>query len=326
MDGDVQQQYLAAEQAYGEGDFDQAEAIASALLRRLDSTTGSGVEQEACLAWRAFVALLLGHIYFHGLHQADKAEAHYQLVLASTPPDTLRDLAQQGVERCKALADQAASSDPPTGDSSTPVDGASIGRAATSTTAASNGPDNDPKVDSVPTLEHDLIRDPFLGTCCATTASSGTTAFSATTAAASTSAPTAQGSATPWLQNVTPLQNEENDMTSVADASALAVEPLVIAASDAEDDDGANDVDRLPLTAASGDGDGDGDGDTLRNNAKLEPDVEQEDVNAIAADEAPPPIDEQPMDELPPNQTPTAVEPLDLSLWLLRRTISFNKR
>ena len=111
-------------------------------------------------------------------------------------------------------------------------------------------------------------------------------------------------------------------MTSVADASAVTFEPLVIAASDAEDDHEANDVDRLPLTAASGDGDG----DTLRNNAKLEPDVEQEDVNAIAADEAPPPIDEQPMDELPPNQTPTAVEPLDLSPWLLRRTITFNKR
>ena len=329
MDGDVQQHYLAAEQAYGEGDFDQAEAIASALLRRLESTTGSGIEQEACLAWRAFVALLLGHIYFHGLHQADKAEAHYQLVLASTPPDTLRDLAQQGVERCGALADQAASSDPPTGDSSATVDGASIGRAAADTAPASHGP-GEARVESAPTLEHDLIRDPFLGTSCAATASNATTASSGTTA--STSAPTAQGSATPWLQNVTPLQNEENDMTSVADASALAVEPPVIASGDSEDDHEANDDSRLPLTAASGDGDGDG--DTLHNNARIDPDVEQNaaqdveraDVNAITADEAPPPIDEQPMDELPPNQTPTAVEPLDLSPWLLRRSITFNKR
>ena len=109
-------------------------------------------------------------------------------------------------------------------------------------------------------------------------------------------------------------------MTSVADASALAVEPPVIASGDLEDDHEANDVDRLPLTAASGDG------DTLHNNARVDPDVEQNGVNPIAADEAPPPIDEQPMDELPPNQTPTAVEPLDLSPWLLRRTISFNKR
>ena len=309
MDGDVQQHYLAAEQAYGEGDFDQAEAIASALLRRLDSTTGSGVEQEACLAWRAFVALLLGHIYFHGLHQAEKAEAHYQLVLASTPPDTLRDLAQQGVERCTALADQAASSVPPTGDSSATVDGASI-----STATASNAPGNDTRMESVPTLEHDLIRDPFLGT------------FSGTTAAASTSTPSAHGSATPWLQSVAPLQKEGNGMESVADASALAFEPPVMAAGDAEDDHGANDDDRLPLTASSSDGDG----DTLRNNARVDPDVAQKvelkDVNPIAADEAPPPIDEQPMDGLPSNQIPTAVEPLDLSPWLLRRTITFNKR
>ena len=307
MDGDVQQQYLAAEQAYGEGDFDQAEAIASALLRRLDSTTGSGVEQEACLAWRAFVALLLGHIYFHGLHQADKAEAHYQLVLASTPPDTLRDLAQQGVERCKALADQAASSDPPTGDSSTPVDGASI-----STAAASSAPGNDARVESVPTLEHALIRDPFLGS------------FSGTTAA-STSTPSAHGSATPWLQSVAPLQNEGNGMESVADASALAFDPPVIAAGGAEDDHGANDDDRLPLTAASSDGDG----DTLRNNAKIDPDVSPEDVSPIAEEKAKEQKEKEalpPIDELPTERTPTAGEPLDLSPWLLRRTITFNKR
>jgi hypothetical protein len=177
-------------------------------------------------------------------------------------------------------------------------------------------------VESVSTLEHDLIRDPFLGTSCDAAASSGTTA------AASTSTPSAHGSATPWLQSVAPLQNGGEGMASVTNASALAFEPPVIAAGDAEDDHGANDDDRLPLTAASSDGDGDG--DTLRNNAKVDPDVAQKvelkDVNPIAADEAPPPIDEQPMDGLPSNQTPTAVEPLDLSPWLLRRTITFNKR
>ena len=114
-------------------------------------------------------------------------------------------------------------------------------------------------------------------------------------------------------------------MTSVADASALAFEPPVIAASDAEDDHEANDDDRLPLTATSSDGDG----DTLRNNAKIDPDVSPKDVSPIAEEkaeeekekEAPPPID-----ELPTERTPTAVEPLDLSPWLLRRTITFNKR
>jgi hypothetical protein len=188
------------------------------------------------------------------------------------------------------------------------VDGASIGTAATSTAAASSGPDK-ARVESAPTLEHDLIRDPFLGTSCAATASSATTAFSATSAAASTSAPTAHGSATPWLQSVVPLQNEGNSMEPVADASALAFEPPVIAVGD--------------LTASS-------DGPTLPNNAKIAPDVAQKvelkDVNPIAADEAPSPSDELPLDELPTEQTPTALEPLDLSPWLLRRTITFDKR
>ena len=56
---DVQQQYLAAEQAYGDGNFQQAETIASSLLRQLETGTRSGAEQDARLAWRAFVALLL---------------------------------------------------------------------------------------------------------------------------------------------------------------------------------------------------------------------------------------------------------------------------
>ena len=54
MEGDVQQDYLAAEQAYGEGDFDQAEAIASALLSRLDITTSSGAEEEHKQFYRPF--------------------------------------------------------------------------------------------------------------------------------------------------------------------------------------------------------------------------------------------------------------------------------
>ncbi|WP_115018940.1 hypothetical protein [Synechococcus sp. UW140] len=103
---DVQQQYLAAEQAYGDGDFQQAETIASNLLRHLGTGSRSGAEQDALLAWRAFVALLLGHIYFHGLNQPGQALDHYQLVLNSQPPDTLRDLAQQGLDRCKGLAEQ----------------------------------------------------------------------------------------------------------------------------------------------------------------------------------------------------------------------------
>ncbi len=102
MDGDVQQRYYAAEQAYGQGDFREAESIASTLLKDLQPASGNSAEEEACMAWRAFVALLLGHIHFHGLQQPAQALTHYELALQSQPPDTLRDLAQQGVERCQA--------------------------------------------------------------------------------------------------------------------------------------------------------------------------------------------------------------------------------
>ena len=53
MDSDVQQHYLAAEQAYGDGDFAQAESIANTLLTQLEAASGTEAEEEARLAWRA---------------------------------------------------------------------------------------------------------------------------------------------------------------------------------------------------------------------------------------------------------------------------------
>ena len=102
MDGDVQQHYLAAEQAYGDGHFAEAQSIASTLLEQLNTASNSAEEEEARLAWRAFVTLLLGHIHFHGLNQPEQALAHYQLALENQPPDTLRELAEQGIERSQA--------------------------------------------------------------------------------------------------------------------------------------------------------------------------------------------------------------------------------
>ena len=101
MDGDVQQHYLAAEQAYGDGNFAEAQSIASTLLAQLNTASNSAEEEEARLAWRAFVTLLLGHIHFHGLNQPEQALAHYQLALENQPPDTLRELAEQGIDRCE---------------------------------------------------------------------------------------------------------------------------------------------------------------------------------------------------------------------------------
>ena len=102
MDGDFQSNYLAAEQAYGAGDFETAQSITVELLNQLEPVPEEGAEQDAVLAWRAFVALLAGHVDLYGFQAPDQAEKHYQLVLASHPQDTLRELAEQGLERIRS--------------------------------------------------------------------------------------------------------------------------------------------------------------------------------------------------------------------------------
>ena len=99
MDGDFQTHYLAAEQAYGAGDFEAARKIILELLNQLEPVPEEGAERDAVLAWRAFVALLAGHIYLYGFQDPARAENFYRLVLTSNPQDTLRELAEQGLER-----------------------------------------------------------------------------------------------------------------------------------------------------------------------------------------------------------------------------------
>ena len=48
------------------------------------------------------MALLLGHIHLYGKDDVSQSAEFYRLVLASEPPHTLRELAQQGL--CEALA------------------------------------------------------------------------------------------------------------------------------------------------------------------------------------------------------------------------------
>ena len=60
MNDDFQQRYLDAEQAYGAGDYRRAATITEQLLQELDRVPAGGDDDEARLAWRAFVALLLG--------------------------------------------------------------------------------------------------------------------------------------------------------------------------------------------------------------------------------------------------------------------------
>ena len=57
--------------------------------------------QAAVLGWRAFVALLLGHIELYGHDNPSQAAGYYEQVLASQPQDTLAELAQQGLERSR---------------------------------------------------------------------------------------------------------------------------------------------------------------------------------------------------------------------------------
>ena len=101
MNGDFQQTYQAAERAYGGGDYETAHHLASGLLKQLDVEERADDDQvhDAVLGWRAFVALLLGHIELHGRERPDQAANYYQLALDCQPQDTLADLARQGLQR-----------------------------------------------------------------------------------------------------------------------------------------------------------------------------------------------------------------------------------
>ena len=105
MDGDFQQHYQAAERAYGAGQYDEAHRIATMLLDQLGATPEEPEERAAVLGWRAFVALLLGHIELYGLDHPSQASRFYQTVLDSQPHDTLGELAQQGLTRASAMAE-----------------------------------------------------------------------------------------------------------------------------------------------------------------------------------------------------------------------------
>lgn len=272
MDNTLQQQYLAAEQAYGDGNFVEAESIASTLLTQLEAASSTDAEEEARLAWRAFVALLLGHIHFHGLNQPEQALVHYHLALQSQPPDTLRDLADQGVERCEAQI-TATPTEPNPGPE----------------------PDPDPLPDpaQAPVDDHDpglaLIQDPFLGS-----------------AAVTPSAPAvARPSATPWLDDPAPepaaIRREANVEANVAERNGASED----ACHGTNDENAAdvntgddNDWHKIAHTVAS----------------------HSEAVEPAAANTVPAETEL----EMEHDTEPTPEQTIDLTPWLLRRTIAFN--
>ena len=114
MDEDFQQQYKTAERAYGAGDYEEAGRIAGALLNKLDTTAEDPDAQTAAQGWRTFVALLLANVELYGLNHAETAAGLYQLVLDNQPHETLAELAEQGLERARAIPDEPAPSQPRT--------------------------------------------------------------------------------------------------------------------------------------------------------------------------------------------------------------------
>ena len=167
MDGDFQSNYLAAEQAYGAGDFEAARNITLELLSQLEPMPDDGAERDAVLAWRAFVALLAGHIELYGFQDAAQAESFYKLVLASNPQDTLQELAEQGLERTLNDHEAVTGTDQVTNQVTDPVEA--------------------PRAETVATnLSTALIADPFLGR-----ASDATDSVQ----------PTVTSTAMPWLKS-----------------------------------------------------------------------------------------------------------------------------
>ena len=153
MDADFQEQYVTAEQAYSSGDFSKADALAQDLLERLKPLPTSGAERDANLAWRAFVALLLGHIHLYGKDDVSQGAEFYRLVLASDPQETLRELAQQGLDEAHERS---------------PIVDVEISKEDDEDGAGEdNIQDEEPALLEIPSnqpVSEELIRDPFLQT------------------------------------------------------------------------------------------------------------------------------------------------------------------
>ena len=98
MDADFEQHYQAAERAYGLGEYDEAQALASALWDQLQAESDQH-DPSLVLGWRAVVSLLLGHIQLHGLQQPEQAAISYERVLHGVVDATIAALAEQGLER-----------------------------------------------------------------------------------------------------------------------------------------------------------------------------------------------------------------------------------
>ena len=100
---DFQGQYQAAERAYAEGGYDEAERISLSLLEELEHSVKEPGYESGLAEWEAILTLLLGHIALHGRNQPDQAIAWYQRSLAKTKEQTLHDIAEEGLKQCESM-------------------------------------------------------------------------------------------------------------------------------------------------------------------------------------------------------------------------------
>ena len=100
---DFQGQYQAAERAYAEGGYDEAERISLSLLEELEQSAHEPGYESGLAEWEAILTLLLGHIALHGRNQPDQAIAWYQRSLAGTNQQTLHDIAEEGLKQCESM-------------------------------------------------------------------------------------------------------------------------------------------------------------------------------------------------------------------------------
>ena len=105
MGEDFQGQYQAAELAYAQGRFDDAEDIALSLLKDVENSAEAFAKNDQdtsqLSAWESTLTLLLGHVARHGRQQPKAAIDWYQRSLTATEEPTLQDIARDGIRQCK---------------------------------------------------------------------------------------------------------------------------------------------------------------------------------------------------------------------------------
>jgi hypothetical protein len=92
MQSSLEQAYSAIERSYGEGRFAEAMEQALALQQQLESGRSDQLDQR--------LQLLIGHIHLYGLAQPEQAATAYTAVLENCREATIRELAEQSLQRC----------------------------------------------------------------------------------------------------------------------------------------------------------------------------------------------------------------------------------